>query len=104
MRTGCQPRRGGGIDSAPDAEYVLRVAVTAGESSAVGVRWDLSLIFADAAEARSVLAAAVARAWTLEEQVAGIGLLDDEVAVAEGVPFRELHRATVTRRLLRDIF
>jgi oligoendopeptidase F len=52
------------------------VAVTAGESSAVGVRWDLSLIFADAAEARSVLAAAVARAWTLEEQVAGIDDLD----------------------------
>ena len=52
------------------------MTVTTGESSAVGVRWDLALIFTDAAEARSVLADAVARARALEEQVAGIDDLD----------------------------
>ena len=36
-------------------------------------------------------------------ELPGIGLLDDEVAVAERVPFRELHRATVTRRPFSDI-
>ena len=52
------------------------MTVTTGESSAVSVRWDLALIFTDAAEARSVLADAVARARALEEQVAGIDDLD----------------------------
>jgi oligoendopeptidase F len=69
------------------------VTVTTGESSAVGVRWDLALIFTDAAEARSVLADAVARARALEEQVdgiddldpAGLALLLDEASTLAGL-------------------
>jgi oligoendopeptidase F len=52
------------------------VTVTTGESSAVGVRWDLWLIFADATEARAALADAVIRARALEARAAGIDDLD----------------------------
>ena len=76
MRPGLPPEQATGIDSPLPAQYVVGVTVTTGESSAVGVRWDLALIFTDAAEARSVLADAVARARALEEQVAGIDDLD----------------------------
>jgi oligoendopeptidase F len=49
---------------------------TAERSSAAGVRWDLSGIFADATAAREALAAAIVRASALEERVAGIDELD----------------------------
>lgn len=66
-------------------------------SSAAGVRWDLSLIFADAAAARVALADAVARAGALEARAAGIDELDP-------AGLRELLDDASTLAGLRDVF
>ena len=46
------------------------------QSSAAGVRWDLSLLVADAATARAMLADSVVRSAALEARVAEIDALD----------------------------